>query len=530
MSDLVQIEGEGADDTAFFEDILDDDTEPTTTFLEDAMYAASGGPVRVVTKHYPGGQQHDQSRHAGSKFSRGVLSLRGELLTPTDGRERLILVDSKGAVLDKVLGTKGEEVEAPQNPRLRDPNENLTTHHNHPWDAPPSQGDMLRLGLEPGLASIYVHSPEASYYVAPKVDRDTLYRAVKTAYGDAHTELMADVIANPPAPDQREAVRRQVHSQTAQTALDRLASEGAIDYQVERFAQKHYPGGQDHDQSRHAGSKYGGALNPKAEATAKDDIAAMHFLGKTREWKYVDPPEDPTDWQHVGMSNVEDHRRRKQAFQDVLEETGFEDREDRRSVHHIVTHWRDTANDDLSAASMQKAVADEFNIEVSDRQENRYNKLARNAAKMDSPTWSDMYPFERSASEWSPEAQAKSRETVRAMYNNTQRQLKEAGIDNITVYRGTRSRKSSLGAGIREGDIIDIKTNPASSWTANPEVARNRFSRSRYGAVLKTVVPRERILSTGRTGWGDNGEYEVVVIGGQPGDKAEVYAVHSPGS
>lgn len=195
----------------------------------------------VRIKHQAG--RHDQKTHTPKKY--GIVSstlpteaepFRNELLGYGDDRERLILVDSQGNVLDRVVGTEGEEVATSSNLRLRDSNEKLTSHHNHPWDAPPSQGDVLRLGLEPGLSDIYVHSSEASYHVAPGVDRDTLYRATRSAFGSAHNaELDKLLFGTIPATDEtREAVRRRMHVATSQVALEQLAGDGVIYYQVYR--------------------------------------------------------------------------------------------------------------------------------------------------------------------------------------------------------------------------------------------------------------------------------------------------------
>lgn len=96
---------------------------------------------------------------------------------------------------------------------------------------------------------------------------------------------------------------------------------------------------------------------------------------------------------------------------------------------------------------------------------------------------------------------------LKAMYSQTQESLKNAGIDELAVYRGTFEPLLGLVG-------KDIRLNALSSWSLNKSVARG-FGRT----VITMKVPASRILSTPRTGLGCLGEWEVVVIGGIDNDR-----------
>lgn len=87
-----------------------------------------------------------------------------------------------------------------------------------------------------------------------------------------------------------------------------------------------------------------------------------------------------------------------------------------------------------------------------------------------------------------------------AMYEQTQQWLKDEKIDAVLVYRGLRS------AHWREPGYTDVVQQPMSSWSVAP------FIGDEFGYVMATIVPREQILATPRTGFGCLQECEVVTI------------------
>ncbi len=108
---------------------------------------------------------------------------------------------------------------------------------------------------------------------------------------------------------------------------------------------------------------------------------------------------------------------------------------------------------------------------------------------------------------------------ARAQYDETQRFLKEKGIEHIDLVRGAgvRSKKQAPGGALfdrkkREGTIT---TQPISSYSTD-EVKAYRFAADKDLAVLtRQRVPRERIFGTFATGIGTDYETEYVVLGGK---------------
>ena len=120
-------------------------------------------------------------------------------------------------------------------------------------------------------------------------------------------------------------------------------------------------------------------------------------------------------------------------------------------------------------------------------------------------------------------AQPIDRKLVRQMYADTQADLAKLPGDTVTLYRGLYVEHGPKGAPLSKsyqpGSVVKLDQIGASltSWSANPKTADS------FGElVLKAVVPKARILSTGRTGVGLLSEYEVVVIGVK-GDQARVW-------
>jgi carbonic anhydrase/acetyltransferase-like protein (isoleucine patch superfamily) len=92
---------------------------------------------------------------------------------------------------------------------------------------------------------------------------------------------------------------------------------------------------------------------------------------------------------------------------------------------------------------------------------------------------------------------------VRATYENTQKQLKEAGVEELILYRGV---KHNLGV-----DTKEVQLNPMSSFTTNFHIAA---SFAGMGPVMAIKVKAKDIFSTYSSGSGCRDESEVVVLGG----------------
>lgn len=92
---------------------------------------------------------------------------------------------------------------------------------------------------------------------------------------------------------------------------------------------------------------------------------------------------------------------------------------------------------------------------------------------------------------------------VKAAYDTTQRLLKEAGIKEITVHRGTYGTEKK-------------ETNALESWTLDKGVAE-AFSKSgeyagKKGRVETLTVPASRVFSTPATGFGVASQAEIILL------------------
>jgi len=110
--------------------------------------------------------------------------------------------------------------------------------------------------------------------------------------------------------------------------------------------------------------------------------------------------------------------------------------------------------------------------------------------------------------DFSDDDRAVLRVIARAMYDQTQAELKRLGIKTLPVKRGSSGKR-----GVKSGNTIRVTSNPASSWSLNREIAAI-FASSNNGVVHHSNVPAERILSFPRTGSGCLDEEELVVLGG----------------
>jgi len=101
------------------------------------------------------------------------------------------------------------------------------------------------------------------------------------------------------------------------------------------------------------------------------------------------------------------------------------------------------------------------------------------------------------------------RKLVREMYNQTQEDLKKQGIDHLYLARGVHMSLGHRYAGTLAA-FRKTELQPATSFSSSLYIA------NQFGATTMMVkVPRERVLSTFRTGFGCKSESEVVLLGGK---------------
>jgi len=156
----------------------------------------------------------------------------------------------------------------------------------------------------------------------------------------------------------------------------------------------------------------------------------------------------------------------------------------------LINQWAQTSNDSSPVSlAMQQAAADQFHLddaakwEINSEQtlEQKLNLHVDSAYAANG----DVY-----------------RSFLQAQYDNTQEQLKAAGIESLTVYRGSK---------IGDADVSEVTTRPMSSWSTSFEVAAN-FSNG--GVIYRTEIPASQIMSTAGTGFGCLNEFEIVALGG----------------
>lgn len=105
---------------------------------------------------------------------------------------------------------------------------------------------------------------------------------------------------------------------------------------------------------------------------------------------------------------------------------------------------------------------------------------------------------------------------VRAQYEETQQYLKDKEIKELILFRGV-GKSATDGLTIEQTDRgvndRELRMMPTSSLPVSSTVAVN-FTKE-GGGVISSIVPRERIFSTPRSGVGCTNEGEVVVLGGK---------------
>lgn len=194
---------------------------------------------------------------------------------------------------------------------------------------------------------------------------------------------------------------------------------------------------------------------------------------------------------------------------DISEQSGLPYDE----VNAAVKQWSHTSNDNSpESLNLQKAVSDEFGVEMSQWQQGKMSYFDKKYGHLSSE--------ERRVTNINNWSDNQQRTFVRTMYSNTQKQLRAAGIgpnDKVTLYRGY----SPGGASFSTGEHVSYTGNAAESWSLSPQVA-SQFGSGIGGIVIKTQVEARNILGTALTGWGCLTEGEVVMFG-STGHDVEVH-------
>jgi hypothetical protein len=175
-------------------------------------------------------------------------------------------------------------------------------------------------------------------------------------------------------------------------------------------------------------------------------------------------------------------------------------------ARRVMTQWNSTSNGDSPLSLLiQREVAQMFRT---------------------GPVWSHGDSEEAVCQEYmdaSPDAQPAVQAILRAVYDETQEQLRDLGFrpnDRIRLFRGMSLRGDLPIAERTEGTTIKMQLRAASSWSTQ-EVAAHKYARTTsqvkpdaHAVLLSADVPVDRILFTPATGPGLISQNEIVVLGG----------------
>lgn len=167
---------------------------------------------------------------------------------------------------------------------------------------------------------------------------------------------------------------------------------------------------------------------------------------------------------------------------------------------HMVHRWAATSGDDDDVSVAVQAVAkEEF------EPNGRLGHLKGAGSALDRITWKGSgSPFAGMSKE---QAYGAIKGFLHAQYKLTQESLKKEGINEVYLLRGIRQTTKQGKDVVQSG----LKLQPLSSFSSNAQIARN-FS-GYGGRVMVARIPRERIMSTPRTGNGCLNEHEWVILG-----------------
>lgn len=223
---------------------------------------------------------------------------------------------------------------------------------------------------------------------------------------------------------------------------------------------------------------------------------------------------------------------RREAKETIMYElqarTGLSADDIRDAIHQ----WAMTSNDnDWASLEFQRIVHEMFGVDLSDWQKEQIAYMMREYEKIPGADnlWVDRYGIMKSTV--SGHGYATGDEAMRAfiqeMYNFTQKELTDANLSSVTLYRGVKFSSQeayNAVASVPKGSPVSIIGNAMESWSTSPDIAEGFASLGHYGGVVfKSTFSKERILGTARTGFGCLSEHEWVVIGNIADDVGDVY-------
>jgi len=171
-------------------------------------------------------------------------------------------------------------------------------------------------------------------------------------------------------------------------------------------------------------------------------------------------------------------------------------------TYGYIRRWATTSGDsDTEAVAMQLAAREEFDLKDAG---DFFDEATKRQAE-------DLLKREKGV----------MREVLRTQYNYTQELLKEKGVEDMVLSRGLAFHKDYVPEALDMVDWDDITTatieaatNPLNSFSTSVHTAKNFATEKSRSIVVTAKVPRDRILSVFRTGFGTDYEDEVVVLGG----------------
>jgi len=202
-------------------------------------------------------------------------------------------------------------------------------------------------------------------------------------------------------------------------------------------------------------------------------------------------------------------------------------------VNTVIAQWAITSNgEDMRSLQLQEDASVEFGTPMSDWAAER-RRSVRSAAELHRSTDPETYyarlfgELPERPTETVLHDSATQRHLLREMYDITQERLESDGVPTtVRLYRGFVA--DELSSDIKLDTQLPIATNSMSSWSVNFETAK-MFSdlpgRTGDSIVFEMDIPRTRILSTARTGFGCLTEGEFVVLGSQS-DTANVVHIN----
>ena len=223
-------------------------------------------------------------------------------------------------------------------------------------------------------------------------------------------------------------------------------------------------------------------------------------------------------------------------------------------VNVFIKQWSESSNDnDMRSLAMQQDAAKMLGIDLPQWQADKLAHVLENQEK-----WLKMQMERGATREVAEEGMRrlhpdlfplldsdKQQQLLRAMYDNTQARLNEAGVgDTVRLRRGMTVSTDVINEWGRKAGVtlwpsgnyqaeelklqdVEYRGSILESWSANDRTAGN-FARMRgndYGVVFEMDIPRERLIGSARTGYGCLGESEFVHLGGYGDEMAKIVEI-----